>query len=77
MVSCWVYSLALETAETHKDHEPFPTGHPGVTDSLWGNGNIALMRLQFKESRRNIVGNTLEVRNYSWILYNYCIWSDI
>lgn len=65
MVSCWVYSLALETAGTHKDHEPFLTGLPGVMGSLWGNENRALMWLQFKESRGNIVRNTLEVRNYS------------
>lgn len=44
MVSCWVYSLALETAGTHKDHEPFLTGLPGVMGSLWGNENLILQQ---------------------------------
>lgn len=35
-----MYSLALETAGTHKDHEPFLIGRPGVMGFLWVNENI-------------------------------------
>lgn len=55
VVSCWLCSLALETAGTHKGREPFLTGHPGVMGSLWENENIVLTLLEFMESRGNAV----------------------
>lgn len=45
VVSRWPCSLALETAGTHRDHEPFQTGpqHPDEMGSLWMHEKMVLM----------------------------------
>ncbi len=47
VVSCSLRSQILETAGTHRDHEPFQTGPPrlGVMGSLWIKENMLLIKL--------------------------------
>lgn len=66
VVSCWLYSLAQETAGTHKDRAPFLTGHPGVTGYLWVKENM----VQVHVNQREYWKNTLELRNYGF--HDYC-----
>lgn len=72
LISCWLYSLALETAGTHKDHEPFLTGHPGVTGFLWVKKK-SMVQVHVKWSK--YCKNTPELRNY-W-LHDYCVGIEI
>lgn len=66
MVSCWLYSLAQETAGTHKDRAPFLTGHPGVTGCLRVKENMVQVHVKQREYRKN----TPELRNYG--SHDYC-----
>ena len=58
-ISCWLWSLVLETAGTHRGHEPSLTGHPHPSgmDSLWREGG--------KKSTlsRSVTGNTINLPN--------------
>lgn len=66
MVSYWLYSLAQETAGTHKDRAPFLTGRPGVTGYL----RVKETMVQVRVKQREYWKNTPELRNYG--LRDYC-----
>lgn len=60
MVSCWLYSLALETVGTHRGREPSLTGHPGVTGFLRAKTNMVPVHVK----QRKYCKNTPKLRNH-------------